>query len=174
MPTTDMEKNMTTPSQDSQQPGNSRRRWFAGLAALGGFALLGAQAQAHGWGRRGPDSEERARRMEWRIGRLVQEVGGTPQQKEQLVAIASAALADLRPLREQMRESRRRGLELLATPVIDLRALEQLRATQMQTADAKSRRTVQAMAEAAEVLTPEQRLKVAERLKQRMDRRRHG
>ena len=27
---------------------NPRRRWFAGLAALSGFALLGAQAQAHG------------------------------------------------------------------------------------------------------------------------------
>jgi protein CpxP len=139
---------------------------------VGGLALLGAQAQAHARGRLDP--EERARRMEWRIGRLVEEAGGTPQQKDRLVAIATAALADLRPLREQMRESRRRGLELLATPVIDRRALEQVRATQMQLADAKSRRTVQAMADAAEVLTPEQRLKVAERLKQRMDRRRHG
>jgi periplasmic protein CpxP/Spy len=162
---------MNISSKYPQQP-DSRRRWFAGLAAVGGLALLGAQAQAHAWGRLDP--EERARRMEWRIGRLVEEAGGTPQQKDRLVAIATAALADLRPLREQMRESRRRGLELLATPVIDRRALEQVRATQMQLADAKSRRTVQAMAEAAEVLTPEQRLKVAERLKQRMDRRRHG
>lgn len=162
--------NLST-SKYPQQP-DSRRRWFAGLAAVGGLALLGAQARAHAWGRLDP--EERARRMEWRIGRLVEEAGGTPQQKDRLVAIATAALADLRPLREQVRESRRRGLELLATPVIDRRALEQVRATQMQLADATSRRTVQAMAEAAEVLTPEQRLKVAERLKQRMDRRRHG
>jgi protein CpxP len=162
---------MNISSKYPQQP-DSRRRWFAGLAAVGGLALLGAQAQAHAWGRLDP--EERARRMEWRVGRLVEEAGGTPQQKDRLVAIATAALADLRPLREQMRESRRRGLELLATPVIDRRALEQVRATQMQLADAKSRRTVQAMADAAEVLTPEQRLKVAERLKQRMDRRRHG
>jgi Spy/CpxP family protein refolding chaperone len=73
-----------------------------------------------------------------------------------------------------MRQARRTGLELLAMPVIDRQALEQLRAMQMQAADAKSRRMTQAMAEAAEVLTPEQRVKVAERLKQRMDRRRHG
>lgn len=165
---------MNISSKYPQQP-DSRRRWFAGLATVGGLALLGAQAQAQAWGgRSGLDPEERARRMEWRIGRLVEEAGGTPQQKDRLVAIATAALADLRPLREQMRESRRRGLELLATPVIDRRALEQLRATQVQLADAKSRRTVQAMADAAEVLTPEQRLKVAERLKQRVDRRRHG
>lgn len=166
---------MSTPSQDSLQPGNSRRRWFAGLAALCGLGLLGTQAQAHGWGRRAVlDPEEMARRMDWRIGRLVKEAGGTPEQKDRLVAIATAALADLRPLREQMRESRRGGLELLAAPVIDRRALEQLRATQMQVADARSRRMAQAMAEAAEVLTPEQRVKVAERLKQRMDRRRYG
>ena len=162
---------MNISSKYPQQP-DSRRRWFTGLAAVGGLALLGAQSQAHAWGRLDP--EERARRMEWRIGRLMEEVGGTPQQKDRLVAIATAAFADLRPLREQMRESRRRGLELLATPVIDRRALEQVRATQMQLADARSRRTVQAMADAAEVLTHEQRLKVAERLKQRMDRRRHG
>jgi periplasmic protein CpxP/Spy len=105
---------------------------------------------------------------------MVQDAGGTPQQKDRLMAIATAALTELRPMREQLRQSRRAGLDLLAAPVVDRRALEQLRATQMQVADAKSRRMVQAMAEAAEVLTPEQRVKVAERMKQRMDRRRNG
>jgi periplasmic protein CpxP/Spy len=166
---------MTTPLDDSPPPGKIRRRWFAGLAALGGLGLLGAQAQAHGWGRRDRlDPEEMTRRLDWRIGRLVQEAGGTPQQKDRLVAIATAALADVRPLRDQMRQARRAGLDLLAAPVIDRRALEQVRATQMQASDARSRRMVQAMADAAEVLTPEQRVKVAERLKLRMDRRRHG
>jgi periplasmic protein CpxP/Spy len=41
----------------------------------------------------------------------------------------------------------------------------------MQAADALSRRMLQAMADAAEVLTPEQRAKVAERIKQRMEHR---
>ena len=150
----------------------SRRRWFAGLAALGGLGLLGAQAQAHGWGRgERLDPEERARRLDWRIGRLVKDAGGTPQQKDRLVAIATAALADLKPLREQTRATRRRGLELLAAPSVDRIGLEQLRVTQMQLADARSRRMLQAMADAADVLTPEQRVKVAERLKQRMGRR---
>ncbi|HWP12553.1 MAG TPA: Spy/CpxP family protein refolding chaperone [Ramlibacter sp.] len=163
---------MTTPSSENSAQPDSRRRWFAGLAALGGLGLLSAQAHAHGWGRRQPlDPEEMARRLDWRIGRMVQDAGGTPQQKERLVAIATAALAELKPLREQMRQSRRAGLELLAAPVVDRRALEQLRTTQMQVADARSRRMLQAMADAAEVLTPEQRVKVAERMKQRMDRR---
>lgn len=163
---------MTTPSDRGSPPVNGRRRWFAGLAALGGFGLLGAAAQAHGWGRRhGLDPQEQARRLDYRIGRLVDQAGGTPQQKDRLVAIAAAALAELRPLREQMHQARRRGLELLAAPTIDRGALEQLRAAQLQAGDASSRRMVQALAEAAEVLTPQQRTKVAERLKRRMDRR---
>ena len=167
------------PAEDSASPAkSSRRRWFAGLAAVGGvgaLGLLGANAQAHGWGRgdRG-DPEAMKRRMERRISRLVEYVGGTAQQKDRIVAIATAALAELQPLREQTRAARRRGMELLATPVIDRRALEQVRVTQMQAADARSRRLVQAMADAAEVLSPEQRAKAAERLKQRMERGRRG
>lgn len=154
---------------------NPRRRWFAALAALGGFGLLGAQAQAHGWGGRGSrDPEEMARRLDWRIGRLVRDVGGTPEQKERLVAIAGAALAQLRPMRDQRRQARLRGLELLAAPLLDRAALEQLRVTQMQAAEAASRRMLQAMTDAAEVLTPEQRVKAAERLKRRLERHRRG
>jgi protein CpxP len=164
---------MTNPAdkstKDSDQPTKTSRRWFAGLAALGGLGLLGAQAAyAHGWGRRGGmDPEEMARRMDWRIGRLIKDVGGTPQQKDRLVAIATAAMAELRPLREQKRGARQRGMALLAAPAIDRAALEQLRVAQMQAAEAGSRRMVQAMADAAEVLTPEQRVKAAERLKGR-------
>ncbi len=164
---------MSNTPPDSTQPGNIGRRWFAGIAALGGLGLLTAGAQAHGWRRHGGmDGEKGARRIERRIERLVRAVGATPEQKDRLVAIATAALADLRPLREQQRASRLRGMELLAAPTIDRAALEQVRVAQMQSADARSRRMVQAMADAAEVLTPEQRFKAAERIKRRMERRR--
>jgi Spy/CpxP family protein refolding chaperone len=163
------------PDRSPGAPQIPRRRWFAGLAALGAIGLLGAQAQAQGWGRRGSlDPEERARRLDWRIGRMVKEAGGTLQQKERLVAIASAALADLRPLREEARRARLRGLDLLSAPVIDKAALEELRAAQIRTADARSRLTTQAMTQAAEVLTPEQRVKVVARMKQHMERRLRG
>lgn len=151
--------------------GNTRRRWFAGLAALTGASLLGAQAHAQGWGRHGAlDAEEMARRLDYRISRLMRDVGGTPQQKDRLVAIISAARAELKPMREQRRQARLRELELLSAPSIDRYALEQLRVAQMQAADARSRRMLQARADAAEVLTAEQRLKVAARLKQRLER----
>lgn len=166
---------MSNTDPDSSQPGNIGRRWFAGVAALGGLGLLAAGAQAHGWRRHGGlEGEEGARRVERRIERLVKAVGATPQQKDRLVAIATAALADLRPLREQQRAARLRGMQLLAAPTIDRAALEKVRVLQMQAADARSRRMVQAMADAAEVLTPEQRAKAAERMKRRMERRRHA
>jgi periplasmic protein CpxP/Spy len=152
-------------------PRSSRRRWFAGLAALGGLGLVAAQMPARGWGRHGAlDPQEQARRLAWRIGRLVDDVGGTQDQKDRLVAIATAALADLRPLREQARQARLRGLELLAAPLIDRAALEQQRVAQMQAADARSRRILQAMADAAEVLTPQQRAKATQRMATRMQR----
>jgi periplasmic protein CpxP/Spy len=166
---------MSTPEQDSTRPGNIGRRWFAGLAALGGFGLLAAGAQANGWRRHGGlDGEDGARRIERRIDRFARSVGATPQQKERLAAIAGAALADLRPLREQQRTARLRSMQLLAAPAIDRAALEQARVAQMQAAEARSRRMTQALADAAEVLTPEQRAKAAERLKRRMERRRHA
>jgi len=164
---------MTPTPQPPILPDTSRRRWFAGVAALGGVGLLAASGPSNAWGRRGDlDPEERLRRLDYRLGRLVREVGGTPQQKERLVAIAAAAMAELQPLRQQRRAARVQGLDLLAAPVIDRRALEQARTTQMQAADAASRRMSQAMADAAEVFTPEQRVKVAEHLKQRITRRR--
>lgn len=166
---------MNTPPESPAAPQSSRRRWFTGLAALGGLGLVAAQVSAHAWGRHGAlDPEERSRRLDYRIGRLVRDVGGTPEQKQRLVAIAAAAMTELRPLREQALQARLRSLQLLAAPVIDRAALEQQRLLQIQSLDARSRRTAQAMADAAEVLTPEQRAQVAARMQSRMQRRLGG
>jgi len=154
---------------DNKAANTSRRRWFAGVAALGALGA-GAAAFAQTWHHAASDPAERGRRVEERIDRLVQDLGGTPEQKERLAAITRAAMADLQPIREQVRDTRRQGMALLAAPVIDRAALERLRAARMQAEDARSRRIVQAMADAAEVLTPEQRTKMAERFQQRMAR----
>ena len=174
----------TTNDAAAAQGSVKRRRWFAGLAALGGAGLLGGAAQAQGfgggWGGHGHhggggmDPEEMARRLDYRLSRMVKFVGGTPEQKDRLSAIVKAAMADLKPLREQHRAARAAGIDLLAAPVIDRRALEALRVSQMQLADTLSRRVTTAMADAADVFNPEQRGKLAAMMKQRMGRHRPG
>jgi Spy/CpxP family protein refolding chaperone len=73
-----------------------------------------------------------------------------------------AAARDLLPVRNQMREARRQAVTLLSQPTIDRSALEALRASQLQLAEQASRRLTQALADAAEVLTPDQRKQLAE------------
>jgi Spy/CpxP family protein refolding chaperone len=152
-----------------------RRRFFkrAAIATLiGGLAAgAGLTAWAHGGGHRGWHggggegfSEERIERMVKHFG---VEVDATEEQKVKLTEIAKAAAKDLQPLREKVREARKQGMELLAAPTIDRGAIEQLRAEQIRAADAASRRMVQALADVAEVLTPEQRQKLAERMQKR-------
>ena len=52
-------------------------------------------------------------------------------------------------------------------PTIDRAAMEQWRQDQMRLADSASRRILQAVADCAEILTPEQRVELADQLKLR-------
>jgi Spy/CpxP family protein refolding chaperone len=106
------------------------------------------------------------------IKHLGVEVDATPEQQQKLAAIAKQAARDLAPMREEARATRKQAIELLSAPKVDRAAIEKLRAAKLQHADAASRRVTQALADAAEVLTPEQRTKLAEHAA-RMGHRRH-
>jgi periplasmic protein CpxP/Spy len=158
------------------------RRWFGAMAGLGGLGLVAHRAQAQGgmWGGHGhggasASPEEMAKHLDERISRMIKEINGTPEQKDRLVKLAQTAAADMKPLREAHMAARKKGMELLAAQSIDRAALERLRQEQMTAADAMSKRMVQHMADAAEVLTPAQRTQVAQRMQERMERGgRHG
>jgi Spy/CpxP family protein refolding chaperone len=60
-----------------------------------------------------------------------------------------------------MQSMRQKSIELLSANPIDTNALEQVRASQIQFMDEQSKRMSQAMLEAAQVLTPEQRAQLA-------------
>lgn len=157
----------------------SRRRFgsLAGLAALGGgLALLslGSHAASEtGGAPGGPSPEKRERHMMRRISHMLDEVDATPEQRSKIVAIARATLADLKPLREQQRAGRQRGMQLLSAPTIDRAAIEQTRLARAQAHDQLSKRMTQSLIDTAEVLTPAQRVKLAERMQGRMGRH-HG
>jgi Spy/CpxP family protein refolding chaperone len=116
-----------------------------------------------GFWRDGPASFDPAR-LEARADRMVRhaavELGANADQQEKLSAIVKAALKDILPVREKLLAARKQGRELLTADKIDRSALEKLRAEQIAAHDATSKRLVQALADAAEVLTPEQRKKL--------------
>jgi Spy/CpxP family protein refolding chaperone len=70
-------------------------------------------------------------------------------------------------MREKARAARQRAAGLLTQPTVDRAAIEAFRVEQMALADAASKRFAQALADMAEVLTPEQRRKVSEHLERR-------
>ena len=146
------------------------------LAALVGAALAGSASA--GWGGWGPgghhgmmggtmDPAEVKERVERMVAHIAIEIDATDEQKQKLTAIFVGAANDLMPIRAEFLESRQAGemLGLLTAPTVDRAAIESFRAEKMVLADQASRRIAQALGEAAEVLTPEQRTEVGERLK---------
>ena len=95
---------------------------------------------------------------------LAIEIDATTEQQDKLRTIVNAAVKDLLPLHDQARAARQQAHELLKQPTIDRTALEKFRSGQMALWDAASKRITQAVADAAEVLTPEQRQKIGELL----------
>ena len=90
------------------------------------------------------------------------ELDATADQQAKIAGIAKAAVADLRPLREKAQAAHGQAVALLTAPTIDRSAIEQLRAQQIGLAETASKRIAQAVADASEVLNPEQRRKVAD------------
>jgi protein CpxP len=89
----------------------------------------------------------------------------TAAQKVRLRTIAKAVHGDMAGVHAQFPEAHQRAHDLLLRATVDRPGLEALRVDEMRQLDLASRRIVQALADAAEVLTPEQRLRVAAHLK---------
>jgi protein CpxP len=139
--------------------------------ALGGFI---GKSFAHGHGLMGmaADPARLDAGVERMVKRFASRVDATPEQQAKLTTIAQGAAKDILPVREKLRDARRQAIDLARAPSVDRAALEKLRADQLQLADSVSRRMTQALADVAEVLTPEQRKKLGDRLAERMER--HG
>jgi Spy/CpxP family protein refolding chaperone len=117
------------------------------------------------------DPAQMGEHIERMVGHLAVEIDATPEQESKLAEIAKAAAAELVPLRQQWREARTDAIALLTAPTVDRAAIEQFRAAQLQLADTASKELAEALADAAEVLTPEQRQALAERMEQFRGRR---
>jgi protein CpxP len=109
-----------------------------------------------------------ATNVDQRVDRMIRhfaiEIDASVEQQARLAVIAKAAAKDLLPLRDQAQAARKDGLALLAAPSIDRAAIERLRSTQLALAETASKRIAQAIADAADVLTPEQRKSLTDRI----------
>ena len=106
-------------------------------------------------------------------------LNATDAQRTQIKQIMQAARDDLKAQREAGRALRERGMQIFAAPSVDAAQAESVRQQMVAQHDASSRRMLQAMLDASRVLTPEQRAKLAERMKERSARmqermQRHG
>src|SRR5262249_1499961 len=88
------------------------------------------------------------------------EIDATADQQSKLQGIVKAAVKDLFPMREKMQAARQQARDLLTQPSVDRAAIEKLRTEQMATLDTISKRLAQALGDAADVLSPEQRKKI--------------
>lgn len=154
--------NMNTPSHPAPRSALRRRLALGAAAALalvaGGIGAAKAVEHQHGmWLMQDGIPVER---IEQRADRLLGKVAATPEQQAKVHAIIEAAAKDLEPLRANMQGTRAQVADLLTAPGINRDAIEHLRAERIGAMDQASQRISHAVADIAEVLTPEQRAKL--------------
>jgi periplasmic protein CpxP/Spy len=103
------------------------------------------------------------------IERMLDSVNASADQRTRVRDIMKTAADDVRKQHEASRGLRDQMIALFTAPTVDARAAEALRQQMLQQHDQTSRRMMQAMLDASAVLTPEQRVQLAEKMKQRRD-----
>lgn len=146
-----------------------RRLAFAGaalalLALPATIAFAGgptAEKMRHHFG--GPKSEEDVREhLDERADRLLERVSATEEQRAAVDGILDDLAPELYARRTAARDLRKDLRAELTAETIDRAALEDLRAEGIALADEGSRAVMNALADLAEVLTPEQRAQIGE------------
>lgn len=103
-------------------------------------------------------------------GHMLDVVNATEAQRSQIEAIFKAARQDLSGQREAGMKLHQQMAALYAAPNIDAAAIEAVRQQISAQHEAASKRLSQASIDAARVLTPEQRAKLADVMKKRHER----
>ena len=153
-------------SQSQTTPQRSRAR-LAALIAIPLVAIGGALAYAHqaAGGHHGPMSEQRIDMHLDHLAAMLGKVGASDAQKSQIDGIVRAALTNLQSVRAAHHEAFAEFHDLMTAPSVDRAKMEELRAAQIKALDDASKGLVTALADAAEVLSPEQRAALAEQMR---------
>jgi Spy/CpxP family protein refolding chaperone len=159
----------TPPASPSQRRIVRRRLVIGGAAAL--VLAAGGAAAARAWtvhhfhhhGMWASTQAIPVDLVEQRIDHMLTSVDATPDQQAKLHAIIEAAVKDLDPIRQQLAGTRKDMAALLGQPQVDRAAVEQLRSQRVAEMDQASKRMTQALLDAADVLTPDQRKTLADK-----------
>ena len=96
---------------------------------------------------------------------MLRDIDASAEQQDRVNAIVAGAVDDLFRLRDRHQQNRDAfHAQLGGGATVDRAALEEIRKSEMGLADEASKRLVQALADVSDVLTPEQRLALAERI----------
>lgn len=131
------------------------------VLGAGAFAFAGGQ---DGFGPGGMRHKFMQGYMEYRMDQMLSEAGADDAQKAKIKTILKTAMNEIRPDRQERRAARDGALDLLEAPTIDRAAIEAFRAQQVEKLDAKSKIIAKAVADAADVLKPDQRKKLVDEL----------
>lgn len=141
------------------------RKFLIGSVAVAVAAGAGAYAFANNddWGGR---HKFMRGYMEYRLDRMLTDAGVSDDQKSKVKAIVTTTIDEVRPGGEARMAMRDEIIKLIEAPTIDRNAIESLRAKQMAQFEERSKAIAKAVADAAEVLTPDQRKKLVEEMKE--------
>jgi Spy/CpxP family protein refolding chaperone len=166
---------LRAPETPERVPRRSRRAWIIGGSVVGALALLAGAltaVEAHGgggWhhGRGQMSAEAFAAHLEDHVKDVLSDVDATPEQEAQVTSILQSAATDVHAMKDRHAAAHKELHAILSAPTIDRARLEAVRADQIRLADEASQRIVQGIADAAEVLTPEQRTALIARMERR-------
>ncbi len=168
---------MTDSFTPNTVPAGRRPRWLAGVAlgaafVLGGVTSAGLAVAAEGMAVHhivigGPGGMHGQAMAMAHLTKMLDAVGASPEQKAKIEGILHAGFAPMTGMHAEMEHTHAALHAIFAAPTIDRVALEQLRAAEVAKLDQSSRTMVAAMADAAEVLTTEQRTKLAAMIAER-------
>ena len=88
---------------------------------------------------------------------VLRDIDASAEQQERVTTIVGSAIDDLFRLKEKHQVNGQAFAAQLGAASLDRAALEEIRRSEIALADEASKRLVQALADASEVLTPEQR-----------------
>jgi Spy/CpxP family protein refolding chaperone len=144
-------------------PSRSRLATFIAvpLIIVGGALAFAHQGGAH----HGPTDAQHIEMHLDHMAKMLTKIGASEAQKSQMDGILRGAFADLKATSDSHHAAFGQFHELLFAPSIDRARIETLRAGQVKLLDDMSRNFASAFADAAEVLSPEQRAALAKEVR---------